>query len=165
MKHLKLLFALTALAALGMTAAAFAASAHSSATATIVKTKKTSLGTILVNAKGQTLYLDQGDTSRHFACTGGCLQAWPPLEANGKLEAQGSAKQSLLSSVKGVNGHKQVTYKGHPLYTFVSDSSASPTSGEGVNGFYVVSAAGAKVTKATTQTTTSTSSSSGGYGY
>ena len=59
-----------------------------------------------------------------------------------------------------------MTYKGHPLYLFASDSGSAIT-GEGVNGFYVVSAAGSKVTHATTTktTTTTTTSSGGGYGY
>jgi len=167
MKHLKLAVALLAIAALGSSATAFAGTAHTSAAQTVVNTKHTSLGTIIVNGSGQTLYLDAGDKPPHFACTGGCLQAWPPLIANGTLKAKGSAKQSLLKTVKGANGKKWVTYNGHPLYTFASDSSSNPTSGEGVNGFYVVSPAGQKVTHApnasTTTTTTTTSSSGGGY--
>lgn len=169
MKHIKLLLALAALVALGTTAAAFAGTAHTSASQTVVNTKKTSLGVILVNGSGQTLYLDAGDKPPHFACTGGCLQAWPPLIANGTLKAKGAAKASMLKSVKGVNGKKWVTYNGHPLYTFTSDSSSNPTSGEGVNGFYVVSPNGQKIAHAPKTTTTTTSSSSSstskGYGY
>ena len=167
MKHIKLLLVLAALAALGTTAAAFAATAHKSASQTVVNTKKTSFGVILVNGSGQTLYLDAGDKPPHFACTGGCLQAWPPLIANGTLKAKGAAKASMLKSVKGANGKKWVTYNGHPLYTFASDSSSNPTSGEGVNGFYVVSSSGQKITHAskTTTTTTTSSSTSHGYGY
>jgi len=168
MKHLKLLLALAAIAALGSTAAAFAGPAHTSAAQTVVNTKHTSLGTILVNGSGQTLYLDAGDKPPHFACTGGCLQAWPPLLANGALKAKGSAKASLLRTVKGANGKTWVTYNGHPLYTFASDSSSNPTSGEGVNGFFVVSAAGQKITHApntSTTTTTTTSSTGGGHYY
>ena len=93
---------------------------------------------------------------------------WPPLKAVGTVKAAGSAKASLLGTVKGPAG-KTVTYNGHPLYTFVSDTKSKPTSGEGQNGFYAVSPAGGKVTKSTTTTTTTTSSKftapSGGQGY
>jgi predicted lipoprotein with Yx(FWY)xxD motif len=168
MKHLKLLLLLSALAALGAGAtAALAHTAHAASGAAIVKTESTKLGTILVNSSGKTLYLDVGDKPPHFACTGACLGAWPPLATSGKPMAMGKAVASKLGTVK--NGKvTQVTYSGHPLYTFQSDTSADPTSGEGVNGFYVVSPSGAKITHApstSTTSSTSTSSSSGGYGY
>ncbi|HEX4034270.1 MAG TPA: hypothetical protein VHX66_07495 [Solirubrobacteraceae bacterium] len=168
MKNLRPLIALTVAAvALGATAAAFAATAHSSASSAVVKTKSTSLGTILVTSSGHTLYLDVGDKPPKFACNGGCIGIWPILSTSGKPKAAGSAKQSLLGTVK--HGKvTQVTYSGHPLYTFASDTSSSPVSGEGVNGFFVVGPSGAKITKAPKKSTTTTSSSStsgGGYGY
>jgi predicted lipoprotein with Yx(FWY)xxD motif len=168
MKPLKLLLLLGAIAALGAGAtAALAHTAHAASGGAIVNTKSTKLGTILVTSSGKTLYLDVGDKPPHFACTGSCLGAWPPLATSGKPKAMGQAKAAKLGTVK--NGKvTQVTYNGHPLYTFTSDTSANPTSGEGVNGFYVVSPSGAKVTHApATSTTTSSSSSSsgGGYGY
>jgi predicted lipoprotein with Yx(FWY)xxD motif len=167
MKHLRLAAALVSVAALATAATALGHTAHAAGSTVIVKTKHGSLGTYLVNSTGHTLYMDQGDKPPHFACQGGCLKAWPPLKATGTLKAMGSAKQSDLGTVKGPGG-KMVTYKGHPLYTFVSDTSGNPTSGEGVNGFFLVSPTGSKISKTTTTTTTSTSSSStggGGYGY
>ncbi|MGH2851811.1 MAG: COG4315 family predicted lipoprotein [Solirubrobacteraceae bacterium] len=165
MKHLRLAAALVSAVALATAATALGHTAHAAGASVTVKTKHTSLGTFLVNSSGKTLYLDQGDKPPHFACLGGCLKAWPPLKATGTLKAAGAAKQSDLGTVKGPGG-KMVTYKGHPLYTFVSDTSANPTSGEGVNGFFVVSPSGSKITKHSTTTTTTTSSSTGGgYGY
>jgi predicted lipoprotein with Yx(FWY)xxD motif len=167
MKPLKLLLLLGAIAALGAGAtAALAHTAHAASGAATVNTKSTKLGTILVTSSGKTLYLDVGDKPPHFACTGGCLGAWPPLQTSGKPKAAGAAKASMLGTVK--NGSlTQVTYNGHPLYTFSSDTSANATSGEGVNGFYVVSPSGAKITHAPSKTTTTSTSSSsgGGYGY
>ena len=155
--HLR--FALASAVALATAWSAIAAGAQAGSS-TVVKTKHTSLGTILVTSSGGTLYLDAGDKPGHFACTGGCLSAWPPLRAVGKLTAAGSAKQADLGKVKGPGG-EQVTYRGHPLYTFASDSAGNPTSGEGVGGFYVVGPAGNEITKSTASTTTS--SSSAGY--
>jgi len=166
MKRLQLLLALSSIAVLGVATQAFGQSAHSSASHTVVTTKQTSLGTILVTSSGQTLYLDVNDKSGHFACTGMCAAAWPVLSTSGKPKAAGKAKAADLGTIKHGKA-TQVTYNGHPLYTFTADTKASPVSGEGVNGFYVVSPSGSKITKATntTTTTTTSSSSTGKYGY
>jgi predicted lipoprotein with Yx(FWY)xxD motif len=147
MKTHRIVLVAVAVGALGLAGSAFGSSAHSSA-ATVVTTKKTSLyGTILVTSSGHTLYLDSADKPGHPACTGGCLSVWPPLKASGTLKASGSAKGSLLGTTKIAGGVKQVTYDGHQLYTFASDTTGSPTSGEGSNGFYVVSPSGKAITK------------------
>ena len=156
-----------ALGAFALASSAFGQSAHSSA-ATVVTTKKTSLGTILVTSSGRTLYLDAADKPGHPACTGSCLSIWPPLKASGTAEGVGWRRRpSMLGTTKIAGGITQVTYKGHPLYTFASDTTSGQTSGEGENGFYVVSPSGSKITKSTstTSTTTSSSSSSGSYHY
>jgi predicted lipoprotein with Yx(FWY)xxD motif len=167
MKRLQLLLALSSIAVLAAATAAFGQSAHASASHTVVTTKQTSLGTILVTSSGQTLYLDVGDKTGHFACTGMCAAAWPVLSTSGAPKAAGKAKASDLGTIKHGKA-TQVTYNGHPLYTFTADTKATPVSGEGVNGFYVVSPSGSKITKATkvtTTTTTSSSSSAKPYGY
>jgi predicted lipoprotein with Yx(FWY)xxD motif len=147
MKRLQPLLALSSIAVLGLTGAAFGQAAHTSASHTVVTTKPTSLGTILVTSSGQTLYLDVGDKPGHWACTGGCAAAWPVLSTSGAPKAAGKAKASDLGTIK--HGKvTQVTYSGHPLYTFTADTKSAPTSGEGVNGFYVVSPTGSKITKA-----------------
>jgi predicted lipoprotein with Yx(FWY)xxD motif len=162
MKRLTLVL-LTLVAAFAVVGVALASSAHT-ASGAIVKTKKTTLGTILVDGKGQTLYLDSADKPGKQACTAGCLAVWPAFKAVGKVTASGSAKAADLGTFKGAGG-KQVTYKGHPLYTFASDSKSSPMSGQGSNGFFVVSPTGSKITKAakTTTTTTTTTTSSSAY--
>jgi predicted lipoprotein with Yx(FWY)xxD motif len=156
MKIRRALLALVALGALAMAASALAQSGHSAAS-TVVTTKKTSLGTILVTSSGKTLYLDAHDKLGHPACKGACLSIWPALKARGTLKASGRAKTADLGTTKIAGGIKQVTYNKHPLYTFVS--AAKGTSGEGVNGFYVVGTSGNKIIKAakpTTPTTTTT---------
>jgi predicted lipoprotein with Yx(FWY)xxD motif len=148
MRIRKILFGLVGIGALALASSAFAQSARSSK-ATIVMTRKTSLGTILVTSAGRSLYLDTADKSGHPACTGSCLSIWPPLKASGTVKASGGAKAADLGTIKIAGGIKQVTYKGHPLYTFASDSKSGETSGEGQNGFYVVSPSGSKITKKT----------------
>jgi predicted lipoprotein with Yx(FWY)xxD motif len=139
-----------------------AQSAHS-ASATVVTTKKTSFGWILVTGSGKTLYLDARDKVGHPACKGGCLTIWPPMKASGTVKVSGRAKAADLGSIKIAGGIKQVTYNKHPLYTFAT--AAKGTSGEGVNHFYLVSPSGNKITKSMTTTTTTSTGTSTGYGY
>src|SRR3954452_21090449 len=44
---------------------------------------------ILVDSSGKTLYVDEKDKPGAPACTGACLQAWPPLKATGATIAIG----------------------------------------------------------------------------
>ena len=57
------------------------------------------------------------DTSLESLVTGGVARLWPPLVSAAPSAAGVSGKVTVLN---GANGH-QVTYNGHPLYTFVSD--------------------------------------------
>jgi predicted lipoprotein with Yx(FWY)xxD motif len=117
MKIRMFLLGLVALGALSLGSSAFAQSTHSHP-ATVVTTKQTSLGVILVTGSGQTLYLDGADRPGHSACTGGCLSIWPRLKAGGAPKATGGAKASLLGTIKVAGGSRQVTYHGHPLFSF-----------------------------------------------
>ena len=125
----------------------------------VVSTAHTSLGTVLVNSKGLTLYLFEGDTSKHLGCNGKCLKAWFPVTGTGS--ASGSAKASELGTEKRGSG-TQVTYGGHPLYTFVGDTKPGQVNGQALklngNLWYVVSSSGT----AMTANSKSSSSSSGG---
>src|SRR5258708_22445267 len=75
-----------------------------------VKTRTTSLGTILVDAKGRTLYLFMKDKNGKSACTGACANAWPPLLTKGKPKAAGRVSASKLGTTKRSDGTTQVTY-------------------------------------------------------
>jgi predicted lipoprotein with Yx(FWY)xxD motif len=125
------------------------APAPSSGPATIA-TKKTKLGTILVDSKGRTLYLWVADKGGKSVCDGGCAQAWPPVLTKGAPKAAGSVKANLLGTTKRADGTTEVTYEGHPLYTFVQDQAPGDTTGQGSNGFgalwWVVSPAGQAIT-------------------
>jgi predicted lipoprotein with Yx(FWY)xxD motif len=110
---------------------------------------QSSLGRILVNGRGHTLYLFGKDRSGKSACSGQCATFWSPLVANGKPQVAGGAKASLIGSVRRADGRRQVTYNHHPLYTFVKDKQKGQTKGEGLKVFgakwYAVSPAGGKV--------------------
>jgi predicted lipoprotein with Yx(FWY)xxD motif len=118
----------------------------SSRAAAAVSTKTSSLGTFLVDAKGRTLYLWDADHGSMSTCTGACAQAWPPVTTTRTPKASGAVKASLRGTTKRADGSREVTYAGHPLYTFAGDTQAGQTTGEGSNGFgapwWVVSPAG-----------------------
>jgi predicted lipoprotein with Yx(FWY)xxD motif len=119
--------AAVALAGLGTASGASGSAAHAAA----VSTAKTGLGKIIVNSRGRTLYLFEKDKRHHSACAGACASYWPPLLTHGKPVATGGAKRSLLGTIKRADGTRQVTYAGHPLYTYLLDSKRGQTNGEG----------------------------------
>jgi len=110
---------------------------------TKVTLHSTSRGKVLATSTGRTLYLYTLDGHNKSNCTGGCASAWPPLLTKGKPVAGMGVHKSLLGTAK--RGAKlQVSYNGHPLYTFTGDSKAGQANGEGSGNFYVVKANGNK---------------------
>jgi predicted lipoprotein with Yx(FWY)xxD motif len=111
-----------------------------------VSTKTSSLGTFLVDGNGRALYLWDADHGSKSTCSGACAQAWPPVTTTGTPKASGAVKASLLGTTKRADGSSEVTYAGHPLYTFAGDTQAGQTNGQGSNGFgapwWVVTPAG-----------------------
>ena len=95
------------------------------------------VGKVLVDGKGMTLYLFEKDKkgSGKSTCGSACAQAWPPLVTNGKPTAMAGVKSSLLGTIKRADGSTQVTYAGHPLYTFVEDQKPGEANGTGVTAF------------------------------
>ena len=95
------------------------------------------LGPILVKANGRTLYHFSRDHNGKIGCTGACLQFWfPLLVAKGtKLTAVAPGIRTGLGVIKRGAGQMQLTYKHHPLYTFIGDQRAGQTTGQGYKDF------------------------------
>ena len=108
---------------------------NTSGAASVLSTKTSSLGTFLVDANGRTLYLWDADHGAQSTCNGACAQAWPPLTTTATPKASGAVKASLLGTTKRTDGTREVTYAGHPLYTFAGDTQPGQTTGQGSNGF------------------------------
>ena len=110
-----------------------------------------SLGKILVDSHGRSLYLFEADTTSKSTCSGACAGSWPPLLTNGTPSVTGGANASLMGTTSRSDGTTQVTYNGHPLYLYAGDSKAGDTNGEGSKafgaGWYVLSPAGDKIDK------------------
>jgi predicted lipoprotein with Yx(FWY)xxD motif len=125
------------------------ASAKSSAPATL-SVGTTSLGKVLVDSQGRTLYLFKADKGTHSACSGACAAAWPPLRVTGKPVGGKGITASKLGTTPRSDGKPQVTYNGHPLYTYVGDTKSGQVTGQALPQFgapwYVVSPAGNQIT-------------------
>jgi predicted lipoprotein with Yx(FWY)xxD motif len=118
-----------------------------------VATADTDVGSILVDRSGDTLYLFEKDSGGASSCAGACAKAWPPYTAKGAALHPGpGVKAALLKSMTRADGTKQLTYDGHPLYTFSGDSKAGDIAGQGSQAFgahwYVVSPDGSAIQKA-----------------
>jgi predicted lipoprotein with Yx(FWY)xxD motif len=141
------------------TPASGGSSAHVAAAAIGLKTVKVGGATVLTNAKGFTLYSFAPDTSTTSKCNGTCAQNWPPVKP-----ATASGVKGAFATIKRSDGSAQLTFHGHPLYTFVGDKSPGQASGNGINAFgglwHEATASGTAAPAGN-----SSSSGGGGYGY
>jgi predicted lipoprotein with Yx(FWY)xxD motif len=85
---------------------------------------------VLTNAKGITLYWFAPDTGTASHCYGSCAAYWPPVL--GKPSA-GSGVTGSIGTIARTGGAVQATYDGHPLYTYIGDSSPGQDSGNKLN--------------------------------
>ena len=121
------------------------ASGGASSVATVSATS-TSLGMILVDGSGRTLYLFEKDQPNQSACAGACAAAWPVDQTSGTPKAGSGVTASMLGTITRSDDTTQVTYNKHPLYYYSGDSGAGQHNGQGVDAFgakwYVVAPAG-----------------------
>jgi predicted lipoprotein with Yx(FWY)xxD motif len=128
----------------------------------------TSLGNVLVDGQGMTVYMLTADKPGQSSCSTQCLAYWPPVPPvtkPGKLHGI-SAK---VASTQSMAGKPMATAGGWPLYTYVGDHAPGDTSGEGIRNFggiwYAVSPSGQPVKAGSSAGSSSSGSSGGGYGY
>ena len=127
------------------------------------------LGSVLVDARGRTVYILTADGHHNVPCTDatGCTKLWPDLPLpDGTMAATAGArvKASLLKAKKSSDGETYPTYNGWLMYEYAGDSGPAQGNGQGIKSFggtwYALSPAGLPVTK-----TSSSSSSPNGYNY
>jgi predicted lipoprotein with Yx(FWY)xxD motif len=128
----------------------------------------TSLGPVLVNSKGFTVYMLTADSPGHSTCSSMCLQYWQPVPGPaGSSSAKGIS--AALATTKATNGASMVTAAGWPLYTFVKDQAPGDVTGEGVKSFggtwHAVTPAGAAAMAPATKAPATSSPASSGNGY
>jgi predicted lipoprotein with Yx(FWY)xxD motif len=128
------------------------------------------LGPVLVDSEGMTVYEFTVDNGSRSECYGGCEAAWPPVVAKGKPSAGEGAMTAALGTTRRKDGTLQVTYEGHPLYTYAEDSAPGEANGNEAEGtWFALNESGAAVkgqaTGGEAEPSTEESESSGGYGY
>jgi predicted lipoprotein with Yx(FWY)xxD motif len=159
----------------GNTTTAGENSASTKGEGTVSATSISGLGTVLINSEGLTVYMFAKDNGATPSCYGACAQGWPPVVAEGKPSAGEGAMPSQLGTTKRKDGSMQVTYAGHPLYTYAGDTAPGEANGNESTAFGGKWSAMEEAGEAVGGTATSgveeapeeetSESSSGGYGY
>jgi predicted lipoprotein with Yx(FWY)xxD motif len=135
----------------------FAAAALASPPRARVAVRTTSLGSVLVDSRGHTLYVfDLGRSSNSAV--------WPPFLTSGRPVGSGVAA-AKLGVLRLANGKLQVTYAGHPLYFYAGDAKAGEVRGASVARWSALSASGAKLRPKAPPPSTTTTPYPGGDGY
>ncbi len=154
-----LLLALVLLAAAcGSSAAKTAAptnSGRSDATA-VSSAANGEFGTILTDGTGMTLYFFDNDKpiKPQSSCTGQCVKAWPIVPASSGKTVGSGVDAAKLGQIVRTDGQMQLTYNNWPLYTYIGDSAAGDTNGQGVGGtWHVAGVDGKPITTAAVQPT------------
>jgi len=120
-----------------------AADTAAAAGATTLQLASSTLGTILVDSDGNTLYLFGNDAPNAPACDTGCLGSWPALISDGATTVGEGLSLDDVGTVTAADGSTQVTFYGHPLYSFAGDAAPGDVNGQGIGGvWYVLDAEG-----------------------
>jgi predicted lipoprotein with Yx(FWY)xxD motif len=85
---------------------------------------------VLANARGFTLYSFAPDTPATSRCYGSCAAYWPP--ATGTATAS-PGLPGRISTITRTDGTRQLTYNGHPLYTYIADTAPGQANGNNLN--------------------------------
>jgi predicted lipoprotein with Yx(FWY)xxD motif len=106
-------------------------------TTTVSVKQDPTLGAILVDPKGMTIYWFMKDTAGTSTCYGGCAAAWPPLLATGALSLP-AGTPGVLGTSPRTDGTSQVTYNGQPVYYYAKDTKPGDTTGQNVGKVWFV---------------------------
>lgn len=168
----------------GVLAGCGAASAPSSSpsggnggsTSPTVSTGSTSLGTVLTDSQGMTLYYFLPEKGGKIgACDASCLKTWPPVTVTGSPSSSTGVTGTLgvvsitVSSVM----ESEVTYNSWPLHRYAGDSGAGQVNGQNIANVWFAAEPGTTSTEtgattgsgSATPKATPTSTGGGGYGY
>jgi predicted lipoprotein with Yx(FWY)xxD motif len=120
---------ITAMMAAGLLAVPTMALAGASSGRGTLELRRTAVGTILVNSRGFTIYAFTRDGRNRDNCAASrpCIVTWPAVTTVGAPITGPGVRTSLLGTIPLKGGGRQVTYAGHPLYTYVADTRPGQT--------------------------------------
>jgi predicted lipoprotein with Yx(FWY)xxD motif len=123
--------AVVALVLLGVAVAGAGSSAPAAtSTATVLKTAMIGGTTVLTNARGLTLYSFAPDTPAASKCYGSCAAYWPPVTGTAPASP---GLPGTVGTITRTGGARQLTYNGHPLYTYIGDTAPGQANGNNLN--------------------------------
>lgn len=93
------------------------------------------LGSILIDENGMTLYFFTKDAFDQSVCNDSCLDNWPIYYIEDLVIGSGLAA-SDFGTISRADGMNQTSYKGWPLYYFANDNAAGDINGEGANSVW-----------------------------
>jgi predicted lipoprotein with Yx(FWY)xxD motif len=93
------------------------------------------LGKVIVTEQGMTLYDFHKDKGTTSSCYGACAGVWPPLTTEGQPTGAMGVSASKLGTTKRNDGTTQVTFAGHPLYTYTGDSKPGEANGNDYSSY------------------------------
>lgn len=115
------------------------AAAMTSGAPTLMVHQDSTLGNILTDSQGMTLYIFKKDKAGESVCEGTCAQKWPPLTVTEGMQPMAAPGiPGKLGEFERKDDTYQVTYDGMPLYRFAGDSKPGETKGQGLGGVWFV---------------------------
>lgn len=112
-----------------------------------VQIQQSSLGPILTDQDGRTLYAFTNDKNGTSSCTGQCIATWPALVSRQPAQTGTGANGTLLAQTNRAEGTAQATYNNWPLYYYVGDVGPGDVDGQGIDGVWFVVGADGKLIK------------------
>ena len=112
--------------------ASSSSSVGTTASTVTISTRSTSIGTVLTNAQGHTLYWFAIDTPAKSNCNGTCASYWPPVMGHA-VAASGASLSMGFGTITRSDGSVQATYDGHPLYSYIGDNSPGQANGNNLD--------------------------------
>ena len=100
------------------------------ATGTGLKTATIGGTAVLTNARGFTLYWFAPDTPAASKCYGSCAAYWPPVTGTAVASP---GLPGTVGTITRTGGSRQLTYNGHPLYTYIGDTAPGQARGNNLN--------------------------------
>jgi predicted lipoprotein with Yx(FWY)xxD motif len=137
-----------------------------SSTGAVLSTMNTSLGKVLVDGSGRTVYLLTSDAPHHSNCDASCLAYWPAVTAKTVPHRLPGISAPIATTAVSVGG-KTLTVGRWPVYTFAQDAAPGDVKGEGVKSFggvwWAISPSGQPVKASAPSSSSSSGGSQGGY--
>ena len=137
----------TGLAACGSSGGDHTSGDHAAPAGVGVTISQSSLGPILTDRSGRTLYAFTNDKNGSSSCSGQCIASWPALVSGKAVSAGSGTQKSLLGETKRAEGSLQATYGAWPLYYYAGDTNPGDVDGQGVDSVWYVIGADGKLIK------------------